>query len=355
MDTLTHALSGALLARATAPSGANAASTDVLPLRRRMFVGALAAAFPDIDFVSSYLSPLSYLYHHRGVTHSVLLIPAWAFLIATMLALLWRMKPGWRAYIGIAAWGIAAHIAGDLITSFGTMVFAPLSDARFALSTTFIIDLFFTGIILLGLGATAVWRQSRAPAVAALVVLVSYVGGQWLLQQEALDFGRRHAASIGLRTAKVSAVPRPVWPLNWTVVIDDGQRYRYAHVNLLRKTVPRAADADANLIARLDAAYRPLDKAVWLNAGRFGTGRDDVAFAREAFSHADFRFFRWFAAYPALLKVESSGTERCAWFHDLRFVTPGRDATPFQYGMCRSERRWRPFQLIGGTARAAVY
>jgi len=43
MDTLTHALSGALLARATAP----AVSADVLPLRRRLAIGALAAAFPD--------------------------------------------------------------------------------------------------------------------------------------------------------------------------------------------------------------------------------------------------------------------------------------------------------------------
>src|SRR5438105_6777307 len=137
MDTLTHALSGALLARATAP---REEGPDVLPLRRRIFVGFLAAAFPDIDFVSSYISPLSYLYHHRGITHSILFVPIWAFVIATMLAVLWRMKPGWRAYIGVAAWGIAVHIAGDIITNFGTMIFAPVSDARYALSTTFIID-----------------------------------------------------------------------------------------------------------------------------------------------------------------------------------------------------------------------
>ena len=193
MDTLTHALAGALIARATAPRTQTA---DTLPLRRRIFVGFVSAAFPDIDVVAGYLSPLSYLYHHRGVTHSILLLPLWAALLAAVFALLWRGKPGWRAYYGIAALGIGSHIAGDWITSFGTMLFAPFSDARYALSATFIIDLWFTGIILAGLLASAIWRSTRAPALAGLVVLTGYVGCQWLLQQQAIDFGERYAAVL---------------------------------------------------------------------------------------------------------------------------------------------------------------
>ena len=48
MDTLTHALSGALLARATAPA---VPRPDQLNLRLRMTTGFLSAAFPDSDFV----------------------------------------------------------------------------------------------------------------------------------------------------------------------------------------------------------------------------------------------------------------------------------------------------------------
>src|SRR5689334_14480719 len=131
MDTLTHALSGALLARVTASPHPR---PDSLPLGRRMLVGGLAAAFPDSDVVSSYLSSLSYLYHHRGITHSLLMLPLWAALLSFVFALVWRGRPPWRAYLGICAYGIAAHIAGDLITSFGTMIFAPFSHARYALS-----------------------------------------------------------------------------------------------------------------------------------------------------------------------------------------------------------------------------
>ena len=352
MDTLTHALSGALLARATAP---RAERESVLPLRRRMFVGALAAAFPDIDFVSSYISPLAYLYHHRGVTHSILLLPLWALLLSTLFALLWRMKPGWRAYVGVAALGIGAHIVGDIITAFGTIILAPLSDFRAALSTTFIIDLYFTGIILLGLLASWRWRTSRRPAQIALGVLASYVVAQWVLQQQAIDFGERYAEATGWRNVKVSAIPRPVSPFNWTVVVEEGgSRYRYAHVNVIRRDVKPAPSSQTGFVARLDAAYRPLDQAQWHGAGRFGGNRDDAVFAREAFQQPDFAFFRWFAAYPTLIRIETNERERCAWFHDLRFATPGREATPFQYGMCRRGERWQPFQLIGGTAKAEV-
>ena len=142
MDTLTHALSGALLGRATAPAD----DANSIPLRRRVALGALAAAFPDIDVVVSGLSPLAYLYHHRGVTHSWVMLAVWALVLEWLCSRVWRGEPGWRAYVGIIAWGIAAHIVGDWITSFGTMMFAPRSDARIEIGTTFIIDLWFSGI-----------------------------------------------------------------------------------------------------------------------------------------------------------------------------------------------------------------
>jgi inner membrane protein len=49
MDTLTHAFSGALIARATAPKPGTA---DAIPLGRRVGIGLLAAAFPVLDFIA---------------------------------------------------------------------------------------------------------------------------------------------------------------------------------------------------------------------------------------------------------------------------------------------------------------
>jgi inner membrane protein len=235
------------------------------------------------------------------------------------------------------------------------MIFAPLSDARYALSATFIIDLWFTGIILAGLAASAIWRSSRGPAALGLAVLAGYVGLQVLLREQAIDFGEQYAREKGIERAVVTAQPRPVSPFNWTILVAEPERYTYAHVNLIRKTPPPEPDARAGFVERLDAAYRPLSQAVWVPVQRYGYRDEDAALAREAYLQPAFAFFRWFAAYPAVLGIDSGNPERCVWFHDLRFATPGRDGTPFRYGMCRHDNgAWAPFQLLG-TAKRPVY
>ena len=351
MDTLTHALSGALIARATAPKPG---TPGTIPLSRRIGLGFFAAAFPDLDVVTSWMSPLSYLYYHRGITHSLLVLPLWSILLAWLCSLIWRRGPPWRAYFSVFAWGIGIHIAGDWITSFGTMIFAPFSDARYGLSTTFIIDLWFTGIILAGLLAAVVWRRSRAPAVAGLAVLACYVGLQYTVQQRAIDFGEAYASSAGIRNAFVAAQPRPVSPFNWMVVVTEGERYHYSLVNLLRDE-PLRLGPDAGFIRRLSAPYLPLKQAVWNVAPRYGTAPKQVEAAREAWKHPRFAFFRWFAQYPVLYRMETGNPELCVWFHDLRFFTPGRSTWPFRYGLCREAGgEWLPFQLVG-ESRYPVY
>jgi len=54
VDTLTHALSGALLARATA-------SEEPRAIPRRIAAGFFACAAPDLDFVFGYAGPVEYL------------------------------------------------------------------------------------------------------------------------------------------------------------------------------------------------------------------------------------------------------------------------------------------------------
>jgi inner membrane protein len=347
MDTLTHALSGALLARATAPAAPGAIS-----LRRRVAAGALAAAFPDVDFVLGLVSPSAYLLYHRGVTHSLILLPVWAIILAWIFARLDPGRPRWRAYFGVVAGSIGIHILGDLITSFGTVMLAPLSDRRFALDTTFIIDLWFTGIIVAGLIAALVWRHSRVPAVVGLAVLAGYVGLQGYAHGVAVDFGREYARAQGTTQARVTAQPRPVSPFNWMVVVENGEEFRYAFVNVVRQASHPDPGPDAGLIERLDAAYVPLAQAEWRRAERYGPP-SARAQAIEAWQAEPLGFFRWFAAYPVLNRIDHAAAARCVWFRDLRFLTPGRDSWPFQFGVCRdgSGGRWSAFQLVGDAVR----
>lgn len=307
-----------------------------------MAAGFLACAAPDLDFVLAYAGPAVYLEQHRGVTHSVLLLPVWALLLSWLLSKILREPGGWRALYGVTALALGAHIVGDLITGFGTIVFAPLSDWRAALGTTFIIDLWFTGIILGGLLLSLFFRRTRVPAVAASAVLAGYVGFQYVQKQNALEVGERYAASLGLKSATVSAHARPVSPFNWTIFVSDDKSHRFAHVNLARRE-PRRYQPGDGFIARIDSPYLPVDQAAWVTHTRYGHPPYDQV-GREAWNSPALAFFRWFADVPAFAGVTQGST--CVWFVDLRFLTPGRDGNPFEFGVCRdaSGEPWRAYR-----------
>jgi inner membrane protein len=346
MDTLTHALSGALIARATAPKDAPPRSVP-----RRVAAGFFAAAAPDLDFVLAFVSPVLYLEQHRGPTHSFLLLPLWALLLSWALAKILREPRGWRALYGVTALGLAVHILGDLITSFGTIVFAPFSYERYGWGTTFIIDLWFSGIILAGLAASAFWRTTRVPAVAASVLLAGYVGFQAVLKERALDYARDFAAQRGIANAEITAYPRAVSPFNWTVYVSDEAAHRYAHINLVRsEPLPPAHD----FVGRMDAAFQPVPLAQWETRPRYGSSSEEQALARSAWEAPALAFLRWFAEKPAFDGLGKGST--CVWFVDLRFVNPGRAWVPFQYGACRESESapWRAFERAAHGGRVAL-
>jgi inner membrane protein len=266
-----------------------------------------------------------------------------------VLAKILREARGWRALYAVTAMGLALHIAGDLITSYGTMIFWPLSDMRPGLGSTFIIDLWFSGIILAGLIVSAFWYRSRIPAVAASVALCAYVGFQYLQREKAIEFGRDYARSRGLQDADVTAHPRPVSPFNWTVFVSDARQHHYAHVNLVRER-PLSFRAGDGFVAKLNAPYRPLAQPQWETRSRYGD--DDIA--KEAWQAPSLAFFRWFAERPAFDGATRSPD--CVWFADLRFLNPGRDWLPFRFGACRErpDAPWRAYERADDGGRVPL-
>jgi len=155
MDTLTHALSGALLARAVVPRAnvSPRAGTARCLAFRRSIPRRRCRVFARIPARLS-LSPSRHYPLDSGVAA-----------VGPGLAWVWsrlrRNPAGFKAYFLVSAAAVAIHILGDVITSFGTMVFAPLSDMRVQWDTTFIIDLWFSIIILAGLLVSVFFGTSR--------------------------------------------------------------------------------------------------------------------------------------------------------------------------------------------------
>lgn len=342
MDTLTHALSGALLARATET---RTPKPGQLPRRPRMWVGFWAAAFPDSDFILRFIDPLVYLTTHRGLTHSVLMLPLWALGLALAFMFIVKRRYDWRAFFGVCALGIAIHIVGDVITAFGTMVFAPITDLRVALPFTFIIDPYFTAILVAGLVASSIGSSGRRAAVAALAVLAGYVGFQGVLHERALRAAEAYAAGRGLE-GTAHALPQPFSPFNWLLVIEQPRAYDLAYVNLLRREPPAPVAPQASWFAHVYVSYRPPSHAEWRRVPRYGASPMEAALAEQVWHLDLLDRYRHFARFPAVYRIDRDAARTCVWFNDLRFALVGR-TMPFRYGACEDAGVWRLDHLVG--------
>lgn len=347
MDTLTHALSGALAARAT---GSRTPRSDQLPRRTRLWVGFWAAAFPDSDFIVRFIDPYLYVTTHRGLTHSVVMLPLWALGLAVAFTVIYRKRYSWRAFVGVCALGIGAHIVGDVITAFGTMVFAPVSDWRAQYPTTFIIDPIFTAILIAGLVAAAVWRDTRRPAVIALSVLGLYIGLQAALLERALGIGENYASRFGASRQDVHALPQPFSPFHWMIVVDTPTSYHLGYVSLARSQPVDEPPEDSNWFRRVFDSYQPPEHARWERVARFGDEPMEASLAEDAWRSETFAGFRRFAQFPAVYRIDREARATCVWFNDLRFALHGR-SMPFRYGGCRAgiHDAWRLFELTSDT------
>lgn len=327
MDTLTHALSGALLARAIHRP------TQRMSAAAYTGVGFLVCAFPDADIILRWVDLLYYFNWHRGVTHSLVLLPLWAVALAAALHGLSRRRWPFGELVVVTASALALHILGDLITAYGTRIWMPLSDLKVAWNTTFIIDPYFTGILFSGLLASTL-LHSRTAAQLALATIVAYVGLQFHWQQRAEQFALDYVRREELSPVRVLALPQPLSPLNWKLVVEEDGVYHRAYLRLWGQS---HAPQWLTWLQPAAAAYRPPHRLQWKILDRFGAPGPAAEQASAAWDRPEFVEYRRFAGLPRLYRIDQRGEQRCIWFTDERFVLPGL-TPPFRFGLCRTAK-----------------
>jgi membrane-bound metal-dependent hydrolase YbcI (DUF457 family) len=160
MDTFTHGIVGALIGKAFfagEPSRAPASWLEPPPNTGRIAILACTAGavFPDIDVFAGPLAHnnLAIMTWHRNITHSVVMLPIWALVLAGLTWWIARRarwpSPEFTDLLAIYLVAIGSHIFLDVITSFGTMVWAPLNYSRVSWDVIFIVDLTFTSLALM--------------------------------------------------------------------------------------------------------------------------------------------------------------------------------------------------------------
>lgn len=225
MDPVTHIASGVLVGQAV---------RDRFPPGRWLVWFAVAAAWaPDIDNLATWFGPEAYMRYHRGITHSFVGGAA----MALILTFVWtRFKRnvsfGKLALLGYAC--VLMHSFLDVITSYGTQIFQPFSDARVSFPVVYIIDPFFTGLlVLLSLVTFFAKKRRKQLALAGLALILAYPAANLGAREYVAASFVKGLQDAGVRFDRVRVIPAAFAPLAWKAVVEDGETYRLAGLDVL--------------------------------------------------------------------------------------------------------------------------
>ncbi|CDG81530.1 metal-dependent hydrolase [Janthinobacterium agaricidamnosum] len=152
MDNITHSVIGLGTGELLHRSLSRETSDTQQQTRRALMLFAcwFASNAPDLDLFLTRLlpSPLGYLLHHRGHTHTVLFALPQALLLLALIWLLWPaaralLKHSRSARLGLGSsivLGLGLHLFMDFLNSYGLHPFYPLASRWFYGDTLFIIE-----------------------------------------------------------------------------------------------------------------------------------------------------------------------------------------------------------------------
>ena len=355
MDTLTHGLIGAVAARSCCKSDRQ---------KPYWLIAALAAAFPDLDYLLFWIDPYQFITEwHRGLSHSLLMLPVWACLLSTVFFLMMKRREPFAVLFAYCSLGLLTHIAFDLITIYGVQLFAPLNNQRFALYMAFDMDPWLGLLAFFGLVLGFV-NRNYAPY--GVLVIILYLAFLLYCQQTAWAMVESRVRNSN-SPAKFYAVPQPLLPYHWQLVINRQDHYEIAYLSLSRTagqffsawlTPEKTKFPGQSQASRITDGYfqthwtKPSHEAFkgqheleWRKLEKFAEPQHK-ALVMEVWKSDAFSAFRNFATLPVLYRIDQDQHTKCVWFTDLRYVYPVFKP-PFRYGMCRNyaDKKWQLFRL----------
>jgi membrane-bound metal-dependent hydrolase YbcI (DUF457 family) len=235
VEPVTHALTSLALARA---------GQKHLP-RYGTAMLVVAGVAPDLDYVSYFGGAGSFLRFDRTLLHS--LLPSAALAVAIAISFYFfavncdnqsgeagdsaaaRFRFG-RALV-VCAIGVATHLLLDLASGVGVQLLWPFRMRWFAFDLLREFDIWILVVLIAGLllpmliglvseeiGERKERRGPRRGAIAALALLLAYVGAREILHSRAVDLLQSHDYH-GRAPLAASAFPTSASPLDWRGVV----------------------------------------------------------------------------------------------------------------------------------------
>lgn len=155
--------------------------------RGAALVGALAGTIGDLDVLQGFfLDPITNIALHRHWTHSLLFLPIGAAIACLPFLAYKKWKNRWELIYAAAFIGYLSHLLIDACTSYGTVLFWPISNHRVAFDSMPIIDPIFTSVLMVAVIWAAIAKKVE-PARIGLAVALLYVALGFVQHERALE------------------------------------------------------------------------------------------------------------------------------------------------------------------------
>jgi inner membrane protein len=297
-------------------------------------LAALTAMIPDLDiFVTPVMrmfgadSPLDRLVYHRGFSHSLVMVPVFALLVAVPWWAIRNKIITYRQQSAVPSdlnppkppvkflWlyvccliAVATHAPLDWCTSYGTQLLWPFTNYRYSLNCMAIIDPIFTSLLVMILLICWIVRKihrkkpERANRITiiigtfGLMLVIGYLGCGAVLRRVAIERGKK-ALGDTEKIIAADAYPMLGSIVLWRVVLQTPDEWTLMRVHHL-------APADRKL--RITSIWR---------------GQNTPLIER-AVSTREYKIFNWFSGgnlRPEQLTLPDGTT--LVDFHDMRYAT----------------------------------
>ncbi len=207
-------------------------------------VGAVVATVPDLDVVlMPFYSDLERLSIHRGYSHSILFSLLGAFLFAYILSRIKWTQQISKTRLWIFAWlALITHILLDAFTTYGTLLFLPVSDYRVGFDSINVVDPVYTLPMLAGLVFSLfIYKDSpsrtgfnKAGLIISTLYLLGTLGIKFHVEQQFdAELKKQNIVYRDLLTVPVS-----IGSINWYGVAKTGDGlYMAKYSNLKRNQI----------------------------------------------------------------------------------------------------------------------
>ena len=290
MEPITHLLTGACLSRTGLNRKSGLATLTLV----------LASEIPDLDIVTGYGGSVSYLQHHRGITHTLLGAP---FVAAATVAIVYgvyrlllsrgyrfKLPPRWRLLYLYALLAALIHIFLDFTNSYGVRPFEPFSWKWYSWDILFILDPILLAVLVLSLSIPPLFglisdeigarktARGRGGAIFALAFLLALIFVR--------DFEHRRAVNLlesltysDEEPLRASAFPTFFNPFAWIGVVETRNFFTIGTAN------PHQGAFETEGKGR--PLYKPQDTEVTLAAKKSRLGQVYLDWAQDPVVEAE--------------------------------------------------------------------